>query len=74
MNNSIPWSQLIAFGMGSLRLSSSQFWTMTLRELDAAMLAHKDRFAIQNSPDRLLLEQLIELYPDKIKQKPSYEK
>ncbi|MBV8850670.1 MAG: phage tail assembly chaperone [Methylobacteriaceae bacterium] len=31
-----PWGSVLAFGFGVLRLSSRDFWTMTLRELNAA--------------------------------------
>lgn len=33
----LPWQELMAFGLGHLRLSSKDFWTMSLRELDAAI-------------------------------------
>ncbi len=35
-----PWKEAMGFGFGVLRLSSKDFWSMTVRELEAAMQAH----------------------------------
>jgi uncharacterized phage protein (TIGR02216 family) len=56
-----PWSLAIGFGLGVLRLSPQQFWSMTPRELGYAVEAVMGRA----SPlDRGTLAQLIERYPD----------
>jgi uncharacterized phage protein (TIGR02216 family) len=58
-----PWKQAIGFGLGVLRLSPRQFWSMTPRELALAIEAVAGR----SSPlDRATLAQLMTRYPDDI--------
>jgi uncharacterized phage protein (TIGR02216 family) len=56
-----PWKQAIGIGLGVLRLSPQQFWSMTPRELAYAIEALTGR-----SPplDRGAFTQLMKRYPD----------
>jgi uncharacterized phage protein (TIGR02216 family) len=58
-----PWKQAIGFGLGVLRLSPQQFWSMTPRELCYAIAVVTGR-----SPplDRSTLTQLMTRYPDDV--------
>jgi uncharacterized phage protein (TIGR02216 family) len=52
----------MAFGFGVLRLSPHAFWSMTPRELAAAM---DGAFGARRSaPSRAVLEELMRSYPD----------
>ncbi|WP_281063231.1 rcc01693 family protein [Ancylobacter gelatini] len=57
-----PWEQAMAFGFGRLRLASRDFWTMTPRELAAAMTAHAG--PARAAMDRAGLEGLMARFPD----------
>lgn len=52
----------MAFGLGRLRLAPGDFWSMTPRELAAAMSAFVPRHG--PSPDRGALAALMAIYPD----------
>ena len=39
MREGFPWTRLMRLGLGELRLAPDQFWSMTLRELAAALPA-----------------------------------
>lgn len=56
-----PWKQAIGIGLGTLRLSPQQFWSMTPRELACAIETVTGR-----APplDRGRLVQLMTRYPD----------
>ena len=57
-----PWRDVMAFGLGMLRLSSAEFWALTPRELAAAAEGH---FGKTTEPlDRTALTDLIRRYPD----------
>jgi uncharacterized phage protein (TIGR02216 family) len=56
-----PWKQAIGFGLGVLRLSPQQFWSMTPRELACAIEAVTGRGA---PIERNMLEELMQRYPD----------
>lgn len=56
-----PWDEAMAFGMGRLRLSPAEFWSMTPRELAAAMSAYGVHLS---APAREELTKLMEQYPD----------
>ncbi|WP_376767784.1 rcc01693 family protein [Segnochrobactrum spirostomi] len=56
----MPWDDLIAFGLGVLKLAPEAFWRMTPREL-AAVLAPR-RTA---GPDRRALDTLMARFPDR---------
>lgn len=61
---SIPWNDLMVFGLGMLGIAPGQFWQMTLRELDAAARAIETRFQVPPSMPRTVLEELIKRHPD----------
>ncbi|WP_084465886.1 MULTISPECIES: rcc01693 family protein [unclassified Aminobacter] len=56
-----PWDDVIALGLGLLRLPPRDFWTMTPREL-----AHALRFlrGDQTPPTRAALAELMRMFPD----------
>jgi uncharacterized phage protein (TIGR02216 family) len=56
-----PWDEAMAFGLGRLRLAPKDFWSMTPRELAAAMSAY---CAPAAAPGRLDLEQMMKRFPD----------
>ena len=57
-----PWRELMALGLGRLRLPSTAFWAMTPRELAAAAEGALGR---RRPPaDRATLEALMRRYPD----------
>jgi uncharacterized phage protein (TIGR02216 family) len=64
-----PWKQAIGIGLGVLRLSPQQFWSMTPRELSYAIEAVTGR-----SPplDRSTLAQLMTRYPDDVPARPTH--
>lgn len=57
-----PWDEAMAFGFGRLRLSPRSFWSMTPRELAAAMRPHAPR-AIAPF-ERSTLFNLMQQFPD----------
>ena len=58
-----PWRELMALGLGRLRLPGAAFWTMTPRELAAAA---EGVFGRRQPPaDRAALEALMRRYPDR---------
>lgn len=60
----LPWSQIMAIGFGHLKLPPSEFWKMTLRELEAAVA---DQFSNAVSPiNKNTFLELAEAYPDKM--------
>ncbi|WDR02754.1 phage tail assembly chaperone [Devosia algicola] len=60
--NAFPWANVMQFGFGVLKLSPEALWTMTPRELAAAMRGGQRTSA---SPlVRSELTRLMELYPD----------
>ncbi|MEX0955438.1 MAG: rcc01693 family protein [Rhizobiaceae bacterium] len=56
-----PWDEAMAFGLGRLRLSPAEFWSMTPRELAAAMSAYG---APVFAPGRDELTRLMDRFPD----------
>ncbi|PSH60783.1 phage tail assembly chaperone [Phyllobacterium endophyticum] len=52
---------MMAAGLGVLRLSSTEFWAMTPRELNAAFR----RSASHTAPTRNDLAQLMQAFPDR---------
>jgi uncharacterized phage protein (TIGR02216 family) len=57
-----PWTEAMALGLGTLRLSPETFWHLTLPELAAA--ARSLRGSSSASPDRNDLAALMQAYPD----------
>ena len=58
------WAAAMAFGLGVLKLPARDFWSMTPRELDAALTGHYGRRRAQGAPDRAGLQALMQQYPD----------
>ena len=57
-----PWAAAIGFGLGVLRLSPAAFWSMTPRELAAAIRARRGD---AGAPlDRHTLQALMQRFPD----------
>jgi uncharacterized phage protein (TIGR02216 family) len=63
-NNWLPWPELMAFGLGHLRLSSKEFWGMSLRELDAAIEGRLGKSTTYTSVTRNQLAELMRKHPD----------
>lgn len=59
-----PWTDVIGFGLGVLRLPPSQFWAMTPRELALAIRAV--RGPVQMPMGRSLLNELMTRFPDRM--------
>ena len=57
-----PWAAAMRFGLGTLKLSSRDFWALTPRELAAAMGMPKGHAA----PDRARLDDLMQRFPDQM--------
>lgn len=57
------WDRLMALGLGALRLSPSEFWAMTPRELTAALGPFAPSAAI-DAPARADLDALMARFPD----------
>lgn len=56
-----PWADAMRFGFGVLRLPSEAFWSLSVRELHAAMEAHSPQ---RPTPERADLAALQRRYPD----------
>lgn len=61
-DSAFPWQEVMAFGLGRLRLAPDQFWAMTPREIAAAMAAIRPPRA--NPPERGALAKLMARFPD----------
>jgi len=64
-DRTFPWKNAMQFGFGILKLSPSQFWSMTPRELDAAYRANNPSHDFGGKVDRGRLDELMQLFPDK---------
>lgn len=60
----LPWPELMAFGLGHLRLSSKEFWNLSLRELDAAIEGRLGKSKTYVSVTRNQLVELMREHPD----------
>ena len=54
----------MAAGLGLLGLAPAVFWSMTLRELDAALRGRLGSGALEGAPDSETLAALIQRFPD----------
>lgn len=54
-----PWAEMMAMGLGTLRLSPREFWAATPREI-AAAFPRRTRAVLP----RAVLDQLLEQFPD----------
>ena len=57
----LPWRDLMRFGFGTLRLSPSEFWALTVPEITAAIEAH---FPKADAPARADFQSLLHRFPD----------
>jgi len=60
-----PWPEVMALGLGRLRLTSATFWAMTPRELAAAV----EGLGVGHGrpPGRARLEALMRRFPDVVR-------
>jgi len=58
---SFPWDALMHFGMGQLRLSSRDFWQLSLPEIRALS---KSMRGGRKAPSRDVLNTLMRAFPD----------
>jgi uncharacterized phage protein (TIGR02216 family) len=58
MSEAFPWARLMNVGLGELRLSPSEFWNATLRELSVAVRTPGE------PASRETLEELMKRFPD----------
>ncbi|WP_081691670.1 rcc01693 family protein [Cucumibacter marinus] len=61
---SFPWSDAMALAFGHYRLSPSEFWALTPRELLA--LAEAAGWATETAMTRQVFDDLMTRYPDEI--------
>ena len=59
----------MSFGFRELRLSPNEFWSMTLREIDAACTPLSGVGSIGEQMSRSNLSKLIERHPDRNERK-----
>lgn len=59
----LPWAELMALGLGRLRLAPTVFWGMTLQELDAALVGAFGGVRAER-PVRSELTALMAQFPD----------
>ena len=59
----LPWNDLMAVGLGRLGLSPKVFWSMTLQELDAAMIGLSGTQRVARFA-RTDLSKLMATFPD----------
>jgi len=60
----VPWHEVMAFGLGVLRLPGDTFWAMTLRELEAAASGAFGPPPLWVSLTRGEFTSLMNAYPD----------
>ncbi|MEM0899598.1 MAG: phage tail assembly chaperone [Pseudomonadota bacterium] len=63
--SNMPWNTLMAFGFGKLGLSSREFWSLTPREINAALTWHLGMISQASAIRTEDLETLMGRYPDK---------
>ena len=56
----------MASGLGLLGLAPAVFWSMTLKELDAALRGRLGPDAFSSAPDQQSLASLMQLFPDDV--------
>ncbi len=56
----------MASGLGVLGLAPAVFWSMTLKELDAALRGRLGPHALDTAPDQQTLNSLMQLFPDEL--------
>ncbi|KAF0227832.1 MAG: hypothetical protein FD175_2538 [Beijerinckiaceae bacterium] len=60
----LPWVAMMAFGLGTLRLSSHDFWGMTLPEFKAAARGHRGELGIVDPIPADVFASLMQRFPD----------
>lgn len=63
MSKGFPWSEAMGFGLGVLGHAPDRFWSMTPRELAAAMRGRQGRLPLA-APGRAALDALMTRFPD----------
>ncbi len=66
----MPWDQLMTAGLGQLRLSPTEFWNMTVPELDAALTGAFGSSHVK-MPARRDLSALMAMFPDLKERSPN---
>ena len=61
-----PWDEAMRLGFGVLRLSPTEFWGLTPRELAAAFEGISGR-ARGGAPGREVLDRLMAAFPDEVR-------
>ena len=64
LQNIFPWDEAMRIGFGSLKLGPGDFWSMTLREFEAAVYGLYGRNIMRSVPRRRTLAALMNKYPD----------
>jgi uncharacterized phage protein (TIGR02216 family) len=59
-----PWDAAMTAGLGMLRLAPDDFWSMTPRELDAALRGAFGHVPMQSAMTRSDLAALMTAFPD----------
>jgi len=54
----------MSFGLGKLRLTPTDFWQMTLSEMNSAIDGFVGTAAFASSPSRQVIENLMSQHPD----------
>lgn len=62
-NETLPWPDLMALGLGELALSPEAFWAMTLPELRAALIG-KYGIGPSMSISQNTFDHLLQTFPD----------
>lgn len=62
-SNEFPWDAAMAFGFAVMRLSPAEFWSMTPRELAAAMRAFGH--GVHAPPGRAEMDEMMAAFPDR---------
>ena len=60
-----PWENAMKFGLGVLKLSPTDFWAMTPRELQAAYFVHAQITQAQMPIGQVDFTNLMKKFPDK---------
>lgn len=63
-----PWEEVMAFGLGRLRLAPRDFWALSLPELAGAMQSTNPRLAVPVT--RQWLSEAMQRFPDTAQAEP----
>jgi uncharacterized phage protein (TIGR02216 family) len=59
--DAFPWDEVMAIGLGVLRLAPHDFWAMTPREFERAIGKR-----LPQAPTRRVLDDLMNAFPDRM--------